>query len=324
MKIFTKRIEFQEHDREIIEAHFDLHFNHYFLDIETTGLRRTEDQIILIGMMKIGENALELKQYLSEKKSDERRILANFIASLSSNSHIITFNGLNFDLPFLNQKLEGYGLEIIGRYHLYSDIYRWVKTLKLEDVRDLKLKSVCEFFKINRVDDVNARAMRSYEQYMHSRDERILDRLLLHNFEDVHNLFYLFRICEYMNLSKYRVLVPISAKNSSFAFLYQVEIADRRMEIVGILPLKIRKKVQYINYLGNFLALDDGFFSMSLNVEKADHLGRQLSLVNVLDLKEDLNVEIPVQIAIVKNDEGYVLEHIEKIIEILLRKINKG
>lgn len=319
MKIFTKQIALQERDREIIDAHFDLKFEHYFLDIETTGLHREKDQIILIGVMKIRENHLEIKQYLSEKKSDERRILANFIGSLSPHSHIITFNGLNFDLPFLNQKLQSYDLEEVGQYHIYSDIYRWVKTLKFEDIKDLKLKSVCEFFKINRVDDDGCKEIRSYEQYMQSKDERILDQLLLHNFEDVHNLFYLFRVSEYMDLSKHRALVPICARHSSDKFLYQANMEESRMKIVGILPVKNRKKVDYINYLGTLLQLHDGFFSMSLNIERVIHSGREIFLVNILDLKEDLNVEIPTEFAIIKMDGEYVLENIERIIEILLQ-----
>lgn len=330
MKIFTKHIELDERDREIIAKHFDLNFEHYFLDIETTGLSKNNDKIIIIGVMKFHENSMLLKQYFSEKDSDERKILSNFINLIKPFSHIITFNGNAFDIPFLNQKLKSYHLPELDESHFYSDIYKWVQKISFEELKDRKLKTLCDFFNIERVDDKDANLLRSYEQYRTTKNSKILDFMLLHNFEDVHNLFYLYRTIEYLNPLEHGDLLPKSfqfyrpeeceSPVSHFSCLYRCRIQnEKEIHICGILGTKADLKTHFINHVGNYVKITKKSFEMRLTLEKVEFKEHRLLLVNILDIYEDIGVSIDADKSIIKQDERMNLQNLEEVITAILK-----
>ncbi|MFM1534558.1 ribonuclease H-like domain-containing protein, partial [Helcococcus ovis] len=70
--------------------------NSIILDIETNGVSRIHSQVYVIGFI-YQEN---FYQFAVENDKEEEKLL-NEIFPFLDNKNIITFNGKNFDIPFL-------------------------------------------------------------------------------------------------------------------------------------------------------------------------------------------------------------------------------
>lgn len=68
----------------------------YILDIETTGFDPMINRITCISIMDTTTN--EIRSFYGE---DEKQLLIDFWNAIEYNFAFITFNGLNFDLPFI-------------------------------------------------------------------------------------------------------------------------------------------------------------------------------------------------------------------------------
>jgi len=142
-----------------------------FVDIETTGLSRYSDEITLIGIYDGEEQHLFIK---GKNLHDARQKLREF-------DIIVTFNGKQFDLPFIEHHFcEKYDCE-----HL--DLRFMLKEFGLKG----GLKAIEKELGINRpeeVADVDGReAVRLWRRYI-SGDQKALGLLVKYNREDVVNL----------------------------------------------------------------------------------------------------------------------------------------
>ena len=73
-----------------------------FLDIETTGLKKENAIITLIGCAYIEGESLYLIQWFNDDAASEETMLKEMESLLLSRPFtLVTFNGENFDLPFL-------------------------------------------------------------------------------------------------------------------------------------------------------------------------------------------------------------------------------
>ena len=92
-------------------------------DIETTGFAKNSCIIYLIGTLRKEGDYILIDQFLAESKSDEELILQSFASMMESHKTYITFNGVRFDVPFVQERLKHYGL-VDCFYHKKSfDIY---------------------------------------------------------------------------------------------------------------------------------------------------------------------------------------------------------
>ncbi len=73
-----------------------------FFDIETTGLSSRNAGVYLIGYAVYENEKWQLRQLFAERMSDELKILKAACDLLSSYDAVVTFNGDNFDIPFIN------------------------------------------------------------------------------------------------------------------------------------------------------------------------------------------------------------------------------
>lgn len=74
------------------------------LDIETTGLDINRDKLVLLGIVKRHTNKTYIYQYFAENDDEEIRLLNIYLREVQ-NKKLITFNGDNFDIRFLNARL---------------------------------------------------------------------------------------------------------------------------------------------------------------------------------------------------------------------------
>ncbi|VDN46119.1 conserved protein of unknown function [Petrocella atlantisensis] len=168
--------------------------NHFLLepgtmafDIETTGFSHKYATIYLIGMVYFDtiKNEWILEQWFCEKASDEYELLFKFNAQLKKYNRIYHFNGDQFDLPFIKGRMALYKMDCAPyiSYDLLKIVRPFKKTLGLEN---LKLKTLEKYFGYHRDDPfTGGDLIHVYEVYKDTKDHKLFQTLLLHNYEDL-------------------------------------------------------------------------------------------------------------------------------------------
>jgi uncharacterized protein len=147
-----------------------------YLDIETTGLSPSFDQITIVGIYLIKGKIERLVQIVGYDIT-----AASITQSLDGVSSIFTYNGSHFDLPFIyaRHKVD------LARDFKHCDLmyHCWGNNLYGG------LKAVECQLGINRLSKVNGyEAVRLWWSYVNDYDEAALNTLLEYNKEDVLNL----------------------------------------------------------------------------------------------------------------------------------------
>lgn len=180
-------------------------------DIETTGLYPKHDKIILIGFVHIipGYNDGELVQFFAETPEEEKDILLNATREISESDILITYNGRSFDVPFLDTRCKKYSIQSKNIFNL--DVYQLVRnysTLK-NVLGSLSQKSMEGFMQIEhfRADEISGgESVNLYIEYTANdsasfRSEELLNKILLHNRDDVLQLTRLISLLKYFDLN---------------------------------------------------------------------------------------------------------------------------
>ena len=97
-----------------------------YLDIETTGLKRNSDYAWVIGAAFVKEDKIESKQIFIKSKDDEKESLLYLNELLKNKQRIVTFNGNIFDIPFLNERADAYGVTLNFPQEQY-DLYELIR-----------------------------------------------------------------------------------------------------------------------------------------------------------------------------------------------------
>ncbi len=80
-----------------------------FLDIETLGL--FSRPIILIGLARVRDGTITVRQHLLRSVDEEEAALAAVLPDLEAEgTALVTFNGRAFDLPYIRERLACYGI----------------------------------------------------------------------------------------------------------------------------------------------------------------------------------------------------------------------
>lgn len=298
------------------DTYFDENFNNIFVDIETTGVNRNDDIVFLIGTMVIKNSKLIMTQWFCDKKSDERKILMNFINNIHENSHIITFNGNTFDIPFLNSRLKKYNLPLLDDKHIYTDIYTWVKSIHFDGIENKKLKTIVDYMDIHRIDNINSPELkRSYQKYIETKNIETLENILLHNYEDVYNLYELWVVNEYMDIALRSWLTPRISKNKNF--IYKFKIIENQLYIIGIFNESTTSRYVEI-YKGNYIKIKNKYFETKINlletIIKINTNTVNAKILNIHTIKDDFNLVLSSKNSAIKLDNSIQVSNIEELI----------
>ena len=123
---------------KILDEFIDIPPNHFVFDIETTGLSPKYCKVILIGIMYNLNNKSIIKQFFAENEDDENKLLLEFINEIKNFENHITFNGLTFDIPFLNSRFDkhniNYNLQnmLVDCNNVKIELYSHIKKNKLK------------------------------------------------------------------------------------------------------------------------------------------------------------------------------------------------
>ena len=184
--------------------------NILFFDIETTGFTAKRSSIYLIGCAFFDGASFRLIQWLAENYDEEPKILEAFFDMTKNFTHIVHFNGNNFDIPFIRQKCEvhqlPYTFDHLTGIDLYKRIVPYKAFLKLPNC---KQKSVELFLGVQRKDTYNGgNLINVYHDYVKAPSDPARHLLLLHNADDIRGLIRTFPILAYYDMFH----MPLKAK----------------------------------------------------------------------------------------------------------------
>lgn len=161
------------------------------IDIETMGL--FSRPIILLGVAHPCEGKLKVNQYLVREVSEENAALKAFIKDLEQYRAIISFNGRTFDVPFIEQRLNYYGLDKnIDKAHF--DLLHFIRRVWRHTVPNCKLQTVEEYvLGLRRENEVpGALVPEFYREYLVTGNVGPLVAIINHNRQDIVSLAQLF------------------------------------------------------------------------------------------------------------------------------------
>ncbi|MDP4178169.1 MAG: ribonuclease H-like domain-containing protein [Bacillota bacterium] len=161
-----------------------------FFDIETTGFDKEKDTIILISLGYFDkERYFTVKQYYAENIEDEKKVLNSFLEDLNKFDKWCSYNGLAFDEPFVKKRMEINNINFSCPLK-HIDLYRLIKPHQKQiALESCKLKSVEKYIGIERKDKIDGgMSIELYYEFLSTKNEKIKEIILLHNYEDVLNL----------------------------------------------------------------------------------------------------------------------------------------
>ncbi|NLK77150.1 MAG: ribonuclease H-like domain-containing protein [Clostridiales bacterium] len=199
MKTWQNEIPFCR-DNPITEALFPE--NAVFFDIETTGFSAKHTQVYLIGCAARKGNVICTTQFFAENSLDEKLILNAFSELLTHYDILITFNGVGFDIPYLQGRYHYHSLMEPFENFEYLDIYKSLSKYKhILKLENLKQKTIELFLGIQRKDLYSGgELINIYDSYVKEPSEDALNLLRLHNYEDVTGMIDLLPILSYVQL----------------------------------------------------------------------------------------------------------------------------
>lgn len=180
----------------ILNEDLNIDNNTFIFDIETTGLSPKFCKIILIGILYNCQNKTVIKQFFAENEDEEKEILTAFVNDIKYFKKHITYNGLGFDIGFVNYRLKKHNIDFNLDKEEDFDIFRFVKQFKTPlNLDDCSLSTVETYFGIHRDDIIDGcENVKLYKEFIESKDSKILETILLHNYEDIYNLSKLVNI----------------------------------------------------------------------------------------------------------------------------------
>lgn len=253
--------DLQEHS--YLSDNFSQNINDYiFFDIETTGFSYKNSMCYLIGAIYYNRGFWMYTQWFAVNPSDESEILNDFVEFSNRYRYIVSFNGERFDIPFINGRCEllesDVQLENINNRSI--DIFHIIQPLKnLLNLDNYKQKSIEEFLGIHRIDKYNGgELIKCYKQYIISKDESLLNTLLLHNHDDIIGLANITPVLNYMDIINHNISYTASHQSdyagyngdpsSEFIFTFNIPHAVN-------VPVNIIKEPFFINIANNIITV---------------------------------------------------------------------
>ena len=242
---------------------FSQSINDYiFFDIETTGFSYKNSICYLIGAIYYNEDYWMYTQWFAANPSDEADILNDFVEFSKRYRYIVSFNGERFDIPFINGRCEllESDVQLDNINDRSIDIFHIIQPLKnLLNLDNYKQKSIEEFLGIRRMDKYNGgELIKCYKQYVISKNESLLNTLLLHNHDDIIGLVNITPVLNYMDIINHNINYNAvrqsdytgynGAPSSELIFTFNIPHAVNT-------PVNIIKEPFFINIANNIITI---------------------------------------------------------------------
>jgi len=160
-----------------------------YLDIETTGLDPFRARVIAVGLLYADARDGVLEQWFAESPVEEGQLLRSVAERVRCFSGVVTFNGTQFDLPFLQVRAARHGLMWSSLPHvdLLPEVRR--RLAGLGPLPDCRLHTVlgCVGVPLEKPSS-GAAVPRVYRRWLQTRDPADRAWILAHNAQDLAGL----------------------------------------------------------------------------------------------------------------------------------------
>ena len=221
-----------------ISRAFQLYFENMdigVLDIETTGLSHKNSAFVLGGLATHTEEGLTAEQYFVENLSEEQETLKQFWQAAAEKDVLITFNGQHFDLPFIKERLN----KPSGQMPFHLDLFLLVKNYSpiRKFLPNLKQKSIENYMGLwqYRKDEISgAESVDLYYRFLKEKADSIKETILLHNHDDIVQLYRLLKVIEKCHLHKalFHMGFPVKS-GSTLLVIENISIKGGMLKISG-------------------------------------------------------------------------------------------
>ncbi len=312
------------------------------LDIETLGLSPGRAPAILCGIVtpcgcnaseraQIAPETAEVTQFFAESvrtTEDEESMLSALEEALADIDILVTYNGRQFDLPYLEKRRQRTGLAAMrARYDLdllpivryCTDIGKFVPNLRQKTLEDF-----CGLWD-GRTDEISGReSITLYYDYLNSRDDALKDKILLHNRDDIVQLFRLTDVLRRADMHKaaFRYGFPVRSDCRDLLLLVQrLELKNGVLSASGIQSgPDLIEAVRYGDEKPSWRFLDGAF---SLQIPVLTH--ETLLLADMENTEADIDPALLTSgYVILEQDRRTQYEHCCLLVQAVLKKILKG
>ncbi|MDD7389411.1 MAG: ribonuclease H-like domain-containing protein [Lachnospiraceae bacterium] len=162
-----------------------------FFDIETTGFSREHHMIYLIGAAAFRNGQWKLCQWFAQEPQEEPDVIRAFLDFSADYDTLIHFNGQRFDLPFTRARAEFHQIPWTLEFDESIDLMNLIKPYRaLCHLDNCRQKSIEKLLGLSSREDVmtGGELIPVYNRYVHKKDSRSLQLLLLHNADDVRGM----------------------------------------------------------------------------------------------------------------------------------------
>lgn len=200
-----------------------------FFDIETTGLSKKKDAIILAGILYPKDDFINITQFFTNTLNDEYELL-NCMKDLMSNfDYYITYNGYTFDIPFINSRFKHHNIDFNLSNKRNIDVLKFVRRHKeLLNLSNCKLKSVEKLLNISREDKISGKdSVELYLKYVKNNDIKLKNVILKHNYDDIYNLSKILKIYDLVHQSG---SLNLKANYNKFDIVFHIDFTNPKIE----------------------------------------------------------------------------------------------
>ena len=236
-----------------IEGHLARHYNKdnlLFFDIETTGFIAANTTLYLIGVLWYENHNLHIRQWFNEDGKSEKELILSFLTFCDKYTHLVHFNGIGFDLPYLKQKSDILSIAMqLEQTMSQIDIYKRIKPYKNVFALDnMKQVSIERYLNLQRDDIYSGKELINiYQRYVANPDRVTEEILLMHNHDDLLGMIRVSQILNYTDFFEEISIEQISMNCTDeqliihFQYDNQISLPKR---------LSTSKKGIYLNALG--------------------------------------------------------------------------
>ncbi len=286
MEYIKKTIEYPVYNSRAFQLYFE-NMDIGVLDIETTGLSPKNSAFVLGGLASPSDGSLTAEQYFVENLSEESEVLQHYWESASSKDVLITFNGQHFDLPFIKERLNGHA----GYTPFHLDLFQLVRNYSpiRKFLPNLKQKSIENYMGLwqYRKDEISgAESVDLYYRYLTEKTDDIKEKILLHNHDDIVQLYRLLKVLEKCDLHRalYNMGFPVKSANT-YIIVDTISLKGDQLKIYG---RQIREPLEYQGYDYNgsmcYMRFDKNAESFHIELPLIEQAGMILLDLEALDM----------------------------------------
>ena len=170
------------------ELSYEDYFGIRFLDIETTGLSGITGPLFLIGLLEVGEEGILCSQLIAREPAEESSILLELLSYVKERSCVMTFNGDNFDIPYIEKRMSYCNLtlpEIVSVDLLKPARKRYKDRLASCSLQSLERNNLKVPDWNREGDNPGSVIPRVYWEYVNCRNYGLLMPIIKHNIMDL-------------------------------------------------------------------------------------------------------------------------------------------